>query len=324
MDPVKRSEPSGIALLMVLWILAVLMVTVLSFATMTRTETLAAISRREGVAGKFLAEAAVQRVIAELIYRKTLAGTQPVDDDQPWKTDGTPYTVSLGSGSFTVSILSEAGKVDINTTPELILRNIFANLGLPMETVDTVVDSMADWRDADDLVRLHGAENDYYQSLASPYKPANADFQTLEELLRVKGITPQVLYGDGKTKGIIDLLTVHSKTQAINPNAAPREVLMALPGMTREAVDAILALREVRDITVQELPGIVGPTYSLMAPYLATAAAGAFSVVATGRAGPGAPGYSLRATVMIDNDNKVRYLYYKAPLEIRNDGNTQH
>jgi hypothetical protein len=64
-----------------------------------------------------------------------------------------------------------------------------------------------------------------------------------------------------------------------------------------------------------------------MAPYLAPPAAGAggtFSVVATGRSGPGAAGYSLKATVTMDNDNKVRYLYYKSPLEIRNDSDTEH
>ncbi len=302
---------------MVLWILVVLTVTVLSFSYTTRSETYAAISFREGMEKKFLAEAGIERGLMEIIYRKTNAAVPASDTSGVWKTDGTAYPVTAENGSFSVGIMNESGKVDINTIPELILRNLFANLGLSMEDVDTIVDSIADWRDADDLVRLHGAESDYYASLPTPYKPRNADFQTLEELLLVKGVTPQILYGGGGKKGIIDYLTVYSRSPKINVNAAPKEVLLAVPAMTTEAADAILALREARELTIQDMQGIVGQTYGQMSSYIEVAGVGAggvFTVTSKGMKGADATGYGIKATVAIDVKNNFRYLYYKSPV----------
>ena len=311
----KRPD-GGVALLMVLWILAVLTVTVLSFSYTTRSETYAAISFREGVEKKFLAEGGIERGLMEIIYRKTNASAPATETSGVWKTDGTAYPVTADNGSFVVSIMNESGKVDINTTPELILRNLFANLGLSMEEVDTIVDSIGDWRDADDLVRLHGAESDYYMSLPTPYKPRNADFQTLEELLLVKGVTPQILYGGGEKKGVIDYLTVYSRSTRINVNAAPKEVLLAVPGMTTDAADAILALREARELTGQDMMGIIGQSYSQMSSYIDVAGlstGGVFTVTSKGMKGTDTTGYAIKATVSIDAKNNFRYLYYKSP-----------
>jgi general secretion pathway protein K len=123
-----------------------------------------------------------------------------------WQTLG----ILTENGYYTIGITNEAGKVDINTTSELILRNLLLNLGLDLDKADIIVDSVMDWKDPDDLHRLHGAEDDYYISLPNPYKTKNANFETLEELLLVKGMTPEILLDEGK-KGIIDFLTVNSR-----------------------------------------------------------------------------------------------------------------
>ena len=86
-------------------------------------------------------------------------------------------------------------------------------------------------------------------SLPNPYKAKNANFDTLEELLLVKGMTSEILYGNNEKKGIIDLLTVYSRTSIkINVNAAPKEVLMAIPGITPEIADSIISFREHDEI----------------------------------------------------------------------------
>ena len=89
---------------------------------------------------------------------------------------------------------------------------------------DIIVDSILDWKDADDLHRLNGAESDYYLSLPNPYRAKDANFDTLEELLLVRGVTPEILYGGGETKGIIQYLTLRpdsSFTINVNVAAAP-------------------------------------------------------------------------------------------------------
>ena len=45
----------------------------------------------------------------------------------------------------------------------IILNNLLVNLGIPGEDANTIVDSILDWKDADDLHRLHGAEDTYYR-----------------------------------------------------------------------------------------------------------------------------------------------------------------
>ncbi|MBI5674268.1 MAG: general secretion pathway protein GspK [Nitrospirae bacterium] len=306
----------GIALIMILWVLTILMVLVLSFTYMTRTETDAAISFRDGVAGKFLAEAGVQRGIMEIFYRQNNPQT---DRSEVWRKDGTQYKVETDKGGYLVSITDESGKVDINSAPEVILRGLFTGLGLKAEDADIAVDSILDWKDADDLHRLNGAENDYYMSLPNPYKAKNAGFETLEELIMVRGITLEILHGDGVKRGMIDFLTLHSQTGKINLKTAPREVLLAIPGITSEAADAIILKRESGEITENDILGILGQNYSLAAPYVSSFDSGIFTIDALGYKDSEETGYGIRATVSIYKTNQYSYLYYKSPAGVKHD-----
>lgn len=70
---------------------------------------------------------------------------------------------------------------------------------------ESVADAILDWLDADDEPREFGAERDYYGSLSPPYAPKNGAFETVEELLRVKGVSPEMLFGiDVNRNGQID------------------------------------------------------------------------------------------------------------------------
>ncbi|MDH5202043.1 MAG: general secretion pathway protein GspK [Nitrospirota bacterium] len=306
-----RVSERGIALLLVLWVLTVLMVIVFSFSYMTRTESHATLAFKEGIGKKFLAEAGMERGIMELFYRNQFFS---VEGSEVWKIDGTPYTVQLGDGYSTIRIMDEAGHVNINSVSDIILKNLLLNLGVQEEEADTIVDSIMDWKDPDDLHRLHGAESDYYMSLPTPYKAKNANFDTLEELLLVKGVTPEILYGSGEKKGIIDFLTVNSTSSQINVNAATKDVLMTIPGMTPEIADGIIIFRQSKEITgIQEIQGILGGSYISMAPYIITGRTSTFTIESVGYKGSGKAGYALKATVILETNNKFRYVYYKSP-----------
>src|SRR5690606_38691018 len=68
-------------------------------------------------------------------------------------------------------------------------------LALPGMTED-VADAILDWLDADDEPRPLGAEfEDYYLNLQPAYKPANGPIDSIEQLLLVRGVTPQLLFG---------------------------------------------------------------------------------------------------------------------------------
>ncbi|MGC2061616.1 MAG: hypothetical protein WA610_01465 [Thermodesulfovibrionales bacterium] len=302
----------GIALLMVLWVLMILMVIVLSFSYMTRTEALGSLGFRNSVTKKFMAEAGIQRAVMEVIYRSQNKGLPPVEGQEAWRLDGSQHRMQTENGYYIVSILDESGKVDINKTPELILKNILMNRGLKEEDADTIVDSIQDWRDPDDLHRLHGAESDYYMSLRNPYKARDADFETIEELLLVKGVTSELLYGGGSSRGLIDILTVNAKPGKINLTGAPREILLAIPGMTSELADALIANRSAQPaLSVQE---ILGGAYEAISKYADPLETNVFTVESAGYQGNDKAGYGIRATIMLDTNNTIKYLYYKSPV----------
>jgi len=308
--PLTTSE-EGVALLMVLWVLTILMVIVLSFSFMTRTETLATLAFREGMEKKFLAEAGIQRGIEEIYYMKQNPQLAQLEESDAWKTDGTPYSGRLGEGDYAVRITDESGKIDINTLTDasgIILKTLLIQMGVEDEQGDTIVDSILDWKDADDLVRLHGAESDYYQSLPNPYKAKNANFDTLEELLLVKGMTYEIFFGGGGKKGLVNFITINSGMNIINVNAAPKEVLMAIPGITPEIADAIISYRQNKKImNIQEV-GVPPGT-----AYIGPVDGNTFAIEAIGHKGDEKKGYPIKAVVTLDG-NKYRYLYYKSPV----------
>lgn len=312
----------GIALLMVLWVLTILMVIAMSFSSMTRTETYSTLSFKEGAEKRFLAEAGIERAIMELFYRlQNINMNVTFEESDRWKIDGTPYKGNLGDGNYSVRITDESGKININLITDAnsdILRNLLKNLEIPEDDANTIVDCILDWKDPDDLLHLNGAEDDYYMSLPNPYKTKNADFDTLEELILIKGITQEILYGDKERKGLIDFLTTNSGRGQININAAPKEVLMAIPGMTPEIADAIIDYREEKEIiNVAEIQPILGANYATISPYITAGSSNIFSIDSIGYKEDEIAGFGIKATVIIEGNNQYRYIYYKGPAIIK-------
>ncbi|MDC0574320.1 general secretion pathway protein GspK [Pirellulaceae bacterium] len=113
------------------------------------------------------------------------------------------YTAGLRYG-----LENESARLNLNT---LITADDYAENGgrtllmaLPGMT-EYEADAIMDWIDEDDDTREYGAEYDYYQGLSSPYKPTNGPFNTVEELLLVRGVSPQLLFGaDVNRNGMVD------------------------------------------------------------------------------------------------------------------------
>jgi hypothetical protein len=77
-------------------------------------------------------------------------------------------------------------------------------MALP-EMTEEIADAILDWLDSDDDERELGAEVSYYSGLSPPYAPKNGPLETVEELLLVRGVTPQLLLGmDTNRNGMID------------------------------------------------------------------------------------------------------------------------
>ncbi len=313
--------------MMVLWVLTILMVIVFSFSYLARTESFSSRAFKEGWENKFLAEAGIERAIMELFYRKQNPQNLGEEEQESWRIDGTEQVGELGGGYYGVRLVDESGKIDLNLAPEVILRNLMNSLNLPGEDTDllvnTLVDSILDWRDPDDFHRLQGAENDYYRSLPHPYQAKNGNFDTVEELILVKGVTAEILYGNDQKPGLVDFLTVQAKTNKINLNAASKSVLMALPGMTPEIAEAVAAYRQDKEIlSLQEIAGLLGEAQVQLAPYVTVAAGNTFTIESRGYKKNNQAGYGIQAKITLEGNNQYRYLSYKNPVIIKTEKKT--
>jgi general secretion pathway protein K len=252
---------------MVLWVIAVLSVIVLEFCFAMRTEINITKNHKEELQFYAMAEAGVQRAIAELInkhdlkvrqMRRALKTEEIPSEKREWVTDGRPYSLPFDQGICEIKVMSEAGKVHINLISEGLLRKIIGNLGLEGEPRDIVVDSILDWRDPDDLYRLNGAENDYYQSLKEPYDCKDGNLDSIEELLLVRGVTPELFHGrkkalkeeeEGKVDqaGLKDIFSIYSLGEQIDINSATSVVMRVVLGIPDEVSRAIVKAREEKE-----------------------------------------------------------------------------
>lgn len=251
-----HQRTKGSALIITIFVLVVLVGLVVSLGARSRVELKSASNFANKTQSQALAEAGLHLAMAVLQNDST-----PGQDDltEDWALLGSSGTqvFDLGNGHFQVQIIDASSRLNINTATQEQL------LALPGMT-EEIAEAILDWRDNDDNPRTNGAESEYYQTLQHPYNPKNGPFNTLEELLLVKGMTPSLLYGDpteevtdtfGQTsKPLIELLTVRSYERnedssgqrRQNLNSLGLQELMSIPdvNLTQEQAQAIIQRRQ--------------------------------------------------------------------------------
>ncbi|MBI1390849.1 MAG: hypothetical protein GC154_20660 [bacterium] len=200
----------GVALIIVLWVVTVMGTFTMLYSRQARLALKVNKNLNDGVQAELLAEAGVQRMIGELVNDDTTTTYDSLDETWSDSAD-LFYDAQLGNGVYRVTRpdLSQPGAVAYGAVDECSKLNVNTAtrqqlMALPNAT-DEIVDAILDWRDDDDDPRTYGAEFDYYMSLEEPYQPKNGQFDTLNELLLVKGMSVDVLYGeDVNANGILD------------------------------------------------------------------------------------------------------------------------
>lgn len=214
-----RRSQRGIALVLVLWVLLLLTIMTGSFSLMARMDRLEANTLLSGTQARLSAEAAINLAVLAL---------RDPEDETRMRADGRLYEQQIDGVLIEVSAIDERGKLDINATDELSLANLFTGQGMELDNAEILAAAVMDWRDADELERVNGAEQDAYLAAGLVVGPANRSFMMTEELLQVIGM-PYELY-----RKIEPGITVFSRAGEPNPAFAPVEALMALPDITYE------------------------------------------------------------------------------------------
>ena len=113
----------------------------------------------------------------------------------------------LPSGSR-YGLVDESSKINLNTlvfSDALQPGSARAILMQLPDMTEPIADSILDWLDADEDVRDYGAESGFYQGQNPAYSAKNGPMESLDELLLINGVTPQLLFGlDTNRNGLLD------------------------------------------------------------------------------------------------------------------------
>jgi general secretion pathway protein K len=266
--PLPHAGQQGIALIVVLWLTVLITVIGSSFAYSMRGEALAARNTMSLAQARAAADGAVDRVAFEL--------SRPRAAPDAWLPDGRPHAWNDGDIAITATAVDESARIDVNAAAEPLLKGLLQNVGgLDPDAAERVLESILDWRDADDLRRPNGAEAADYRATGLKYVPTNRPFESVGELRRVLGVTPELM------ARIADALTIYTRQPGVNLLTATREVLLAIPGATADQVDAYIHDR--REALASQLPV---PPFPLAQPF-ASGAAPAWRIHAEARSSDG-------------------------------------
>ncbi len=249
MNPACRSRQRGGALLAVLWLSAALAAIAFSVSSTVRSETERVSTSSDGLRASYLAEGAVERAIQWMVwgpaYRNRDGSAMFWDINQP------RMNMAFPSGAAVVEVIPEAAKLNINTAPpDDLYRVVFAVSG-DAERAREITAAIVDWRGPGDRA---GSFDQYYFGISPTFQARHASFQEIEELLLVRGMTPELFYGnytadaDGRLYargGLRDCLSPWGSLGPFDANTAS-PALMEAVGVAPADVAALVAQRQTQ------------------------------------------------------------------------------
>lgn len=160
--------------------------------------------------------------------------------DSMIKLDGSSYNMSSDE-NYIISIQDGKGLVNLNTISQRFLKRLFEMLEISNVNHNTLIDTLLDYRDEDNLTRLSGAEKNSYSQLGL-YPPSNNFLVTPWEAQRIVGWSK--LSKLWKIHNQKSLLTT-CKSSGFNPNTASAEALSTfIDGVTIDNANMLIEYRE--------------------------------------------------------------------------------
>lgn len=224
----RTADRRGIVLIMVVVVVAIMALSSYGYTLMMQTENEATLLSGDRIQARRLVDSGVESIRVFLAQGEEIieqyGGTfenpdqfQAVlvrDDEDPRKIG--MYSVlsptiteeGVQEGSR-FGLQDESVRLNLNI---LTLADAYAEnggrtllMGLPNMT-EEIADAILDWIDDNDEPREYGAEFEDYKGEDPPYAPKNGPLDSVEELLLVKGVTPQMMFGaDANHNGVIDI-----------------------------------------------------------------------------------------------------------------------
>lgn len=237
----------GVVLILAVFAVALLSLLAVGISTAVRVELLASRTGLDRVQSLFLAEAGLNQARAILLYDDPRFDTL-LDDWGPDAEAPLDLPQQLGTGYYRVRVHDTCGRININEADyETLVR---------LTNDSQVAAAIIDWRDRGSTPAPGGAEQEYYAALPHPYSPRNGPFQSVGELLLVRGVTPEMFFGTEETAGLTDMVTVCSFSSNLDPSGQPKLSLdsfrnwgeQAYRNMVMARLGSVLSMYEVQEI----------------------------------------------------------------------------
>jgi general secretion pathway protein K len=250
----------------VLWTLVLLSVIATALSLETRSSARVARNMADNATARAATDAGVQRTILDLVSFPN------ANDARKFRADGTIYAWRFAGCLVRLSVQDERSKIDLNQAPEALLAALIELNGVDRGKAQSLADAIADFRDADSLPRLSGAEKANYQAAGVPWGPKNAPFQEKEELQQVLGMTPEIyarvssyltIYSNGM---INPTLAGQQLTEILRRASFSSQILASSPGLAfsiRAVANCSRGAAFVREAVVQLDPETTVPVVTL-------------------------------------------------------------
>lgn len=234
-----RTRAGGAALLLVLWLVAMLAALVGAFALIAQMEHLQGQVLFRGVVARQAARAGLDYAMERLASQ---------DARIAWVPDGRAYAWTYRDADIELRVVDEHGKVDLNLADMPLLSGLLEATGSERADAAAIAAAILDWRDPDPLTQpAGGAEDPDYAAADLPYGAKDGPFEDIAELQQVLGVDDAVF------AAVAPHVTVHSGRARPDPAFAAAPVLAAL------GLDAgqVLALRQAWDPASGQPPPVV-------------------------------------------------------------------
>lgn len=283
---VRKNKDRGFVLIAVLLIISVLATIILEFNYESRMKLHLSDNFHNASKALNYVEAGISIVMASLEQNGNI-----LSDERFIPLFSGDVKIPVENGYCTMVINDESGKINVNklkASGDKIVRHRVDQMLKLIDLLNyqyheqnpvsySLIPAIIDWVDYDDEVTIlpfikrenEGAENNYYKDLIDPYKCKNAPFETLNELLLVKGMTPEIFNGRAGDKtqniepvdGIEQYLTIYGDGKININEASPMVILSLSEMMSPPLVQSIVEQRKIkRFVSVGQLQNVPGMT----------------------------------------------------------------
>lgn len=241
----KTSNSSGVALVQVLIMTAIMSLIAIQFSQTARNQVSIASDFSDRLDAELLLRSARSQVYFNFFKYDSNQLSDKSVDGKKWNLRNEPFQLNANTN---VKIQATSGLISVLTAPDELFEKVIVHLGVENGHARSIVSSINDWVDVDDSTRNLGAERSYYIS-QQMLGPRNGPLQHISELKFIKGIDPEIY------RKISPFLTIYTSS-SFNPSLAPQPLIEAL--FDKDRAVQILNEQQNQNFDEKTWRGIVG------------------------------------------------------------------